>query len=128
MQLLEGENRAANDAIDCSNTDEDLYGAEEYWALPSGGVGDCEDVALYKRELLVQRGLPRGAMTMAIVHHKTTLASHAALLVETTEGTYLLDSLTGEVVLWHLSPYNFESRERQDGTWERYDQDSWSYE
>lgn len=128
MRLLKGENAVANDEIDCNTTDEELYNVEEYWAIPSGGLGDCEDVALYKRELLVRRGLPRGAITIAIVHHKRNLSSHVALLVETTDGTYLLNSLTNEIVLWHRAPYNFESRERPDGTWVRYDQELWTYE
>ncbi|NDW00053.1 MULTISPECIES: transglutaminase-like cysteine peptidase [unclassified Salipiger] len=126
--LLEAANEAARRAIDCSVTDLELYGVEEYWAFPAAGFGDCEDISLYKREWLVQQGLPRGAMTIAIVQHRRTLSSHAVLLVETTYGTYLLDTLENEVDVWHSSPYNFESRERPDGKWERYDQGIWSYD
>lgn len=109
-------------------SDMELYGLEEYWAFPSHGKGDCEDIALFKREQLVRHGLPRAAMTIALVHHKKEMFPHAVLLIETTAGTYLLDNLMTDVVIWHEARYNFEARERQDGTWERYDQSNWVYE
>lgn len=127
-RLLQLENSSANDLLYLEISDQDLYNHEEYWAFPSHGAGDCEDVALFKRESLVGLGIPRGAMTIAIVHHRSNMSPHAVLLVETTRGTYLLDTLENEVVLWHEAPYNFESRERQDGSWERYDQSTWKYE
>ncbi len=37
-------------------TDEDLYGKSEHWTLPVAGRGDCEDVALLKRERLMALG------------------------------------------------------------------------
>ena len=67
-------------------------------------------------------------MTIAIVHHQKAMFPHAVLLVETTAGTFLLDNLDNRVVRWHAAPYNFESRELPDGSWERYDQSNWSYE
>ena len=67
-------------------------------------------------------------MTMAIAQHKRALAAHAVLLVETTSGTYVLNSFTDEVVLWSEAPLNYESRERVAGTWERYDQTLWTFE
>ena len=128
LQVLKSTNTAANQSINYSMTDKELYGLEEYWAFPSDGFGDCEDIALYKRERLVELGLPRGAMTIAIVHHRANMSPHAVLLIETTAGTYLLNSFTDDVVLWHEAPYNFETRERPDGFWERFDQDIWTYE
>ena len=108
--------------------DIDEYQQEEFWSYPQFGNGDCEDIALEKRARLTQFGLPRGALMMAIVHDRKTLNSHGVLLVETTQGTYLLDSIVDQVSLWHLSPYNYESRERQDGRWERFDQGEWVFD
>lgn len=127
-QTLSEVSAAVNASIKCMASDKELYGQEEYWTYPSGGYGDCEDIALEKRARLVERGLPRAAMTMAIVHHKRTLMSHALLLIETTSGTYVLNSFTDKVVLWSEVPYNYEMRERVDGTWERYDQSLWTFE
>jgi predicted transglutaminase-like cysteine proteinase len=108
--------------------DWEAHGVEELWSYPSGGVADCEDYALEKRKRLVDRRLPRAALTMAIVSHKKFLSSHAVLLIETTEGTYVLDNLTNDVLLWNVAPYNYESRERPDGKWDRYDQSYWTYQ
>jgi len=128
MRLLMTANAEVNQAVDCTMNDYELFGFEEYWALPSEGLGDCEDIALFKRERLVELGLPRGALTIAIVRHRENMAPHAVLLAETTAGTYLLNMFTDDVVLWHEAPYNFEARERPDGSWERFDQSNWSYE
>jgi predicted transglutaminase-like cysteine proteinase len=108
--------------------DIDEYQQEEYWSYPHFGKGDCEDIALEKRARLTQSGLPRGALLMAIVHDRKNLSPHGVLLVETTQGTYLLDSIVDQVSLWYRLPYNYESRERQDGTWERFDQVEWVFD
>jgi len=128
LQLLASANAEVNRAIDCRMSDKELFDLEEYWAFPSDELGDCEDIALFKRERLVELGLPRGAITIAIVHHRVNMMSHAVLLVETTAGTYLLDMFTDDIVLWHKAPYNFEARERPDGSWERFDQSTWFYD
>ena len=108
--------------------DADQYGAEEYWALPSSGYGDCEDLALEKRSRLAASGVPRGALRLAIVFHKRHLNSHCILTVETSQGTYILDSYTNRICRWDKTPYNFEVRERADGQWDRFDQTDWRYD
>ena len=64
------------------------YDKEEFWTYPHSGEGDCEDIALEKRERLTKLGIPRGALRIAIGYHKKMLTSHAVILVETTQGTY----------------------------------------
>lgn len=123
--LLSAVNRAVNFEVRFS-LDQIQYGKEEFWTYPISGFGDCEDVALEKRSRLTKLGIPRGAMRMAIVRSKETLASHALLLVETTQGTYALDRRIDEILLWYQVPYNFEARERPDGRWERFDQVLWT--
>jgi predicted transglutaminase-like cysteine proteinase len=105
-----------------------VHGVEELWSYPRQGVGDCEDFALEKRRRLVARGLPRAALTFAIVYHRRMMSPHTVLLVETTAGTYLLDNQVDDVLIWSETPYNFEMRERPDGKWERYDQKIWVFE
>jgi predicted transglutaminase-like cysteine proteinase len=104
------------------------YNAEEYWALPTSGYGDCEDLALEKRSRLVKAGVASGALRLAFVFHRRLLNSHCVLTVETSEGTYVLDSYTDDVSRWDQVPYNFEARERTDGLWDRFDQIDWSYQ
>lgn len=107
--------------------DIESVGQEEDWRYPLQGRGDCEDLALEKRRRLVALGLPRAALTMAIVHHTTRYFSHAVLLVETSAGTWMLDSLSDDIACWDRTPFNFESRERSDGRWDRFDQSVWRH-
>jgi len=127
MEQLAAVNAAVNREIRFV-TDIAQYNAEEYWALPAAGRGDCEDKALEKRRRLVAQGLAPGAMRMALVFHRSLLTSHGILTVETSAGTFVLDSSDDEVRRWDRVPYNFESRERPDGQWERFDQSHWTYQ
>ena len=97
-------------------------GEEDYWSLPEDCVGDCEDIALEKRRRLVEAGLPRAALTLAIVFHETRLFAHAVLLVESDAGTFVLDNLSHALRCWNDVPYFFTRRERSDGRWTRYEQ------
>lgn len=124
MQLV---NKAVNREIEFT-LDRDQYGLEEYWNYPRSGRGDCEDVALEKRARLVRRGIPRGALRLAIVYHRQLLSAHCVLTLETDAGTYVLDSFSDRAALWCESCYNFEARERADGRWERYDQGAWVFD
>jgi predicted transglutaminase-like cysteine proteinase len=126
MDSLRTINAALNDEIEFT-LDIEQYNFEEHWALPDSGRGDCEDMALEKRSRLVRLGLAPGALRLALVFHRTQLNSHCVLTVETTGGTYLLDSFTNEVLRWDRTPYNFEARERPDGSWDRFDQTRWRY-
>lgn len=108
--------------------DASQYGAEEYWDLPASGFGDCEDLALEKRSRLTVSGIASGALRLAFVFHKRHLNSHCILTVETSQGTFILDSFIDEVLRWDQVPYNYEARERTDGLWDRFDQLGWKYE
>lgn len=123
---LDTVNRAVNHEIRFM-PDTDCSGEEEHWAYPVHGHGDCEDFALEKRRRLVAIGLPRAAFTMAIVHHRARLFSHAVLLAETDNGTLVLDNMNSDIVCWNRIPFNFEMRERTDGRWTRFDQRTWHW-
>lgn len=127
MQTISATNAAVNREVQFV-LDAEQYDVEEYWTLPSSGRGDCEDKALEKRSRLAKQGLPRGAMRLAIGFHKQLLISHCLLSLETSDGTYTLDSLTDEVFVWDQAPYNYEMRERPDGKWDRFDQTQWAHE
>lgn len=103
--------------------DPDQYDQEEFWNIPSSGMGDCEDNALEKRRRLALLGLSRGSMSMATAFHKTQLYAHGLLIIETDKGSLVLDQDNDEVLLWHETVYGFESRERVDGSWEYFVQD-----
>jgi predicted transglutaminase-like cysteine proteinase len=89
------------------------YGVGEHWALPlAEGVaaGDCEDYVLEKRRALLALGVPRRALTIAIV---TTAQGedHAVLVVSTRAGDFVLDNLSGQVRRWDEVPYAWRSRQ-----------------
>lgn len=60
---------------------------------------------------------------MTTAFHREQFYAHALLLVETDQGTFVLDQDRPQVQLWHQTPYIFEARERSDGSWERFAQD-----
>lgn len=126
-QSIQQTNARINEEIKFMS-DVEQYGEEEYWSYPHSGRGDCEDKALLKKRRLGEQGIPSGALRLAIAHHNKRLSSHCILTLEALEGTYVLDTLTNELRLWHQTPYNFEMRERVDGNWERFDQGIWTFE
>jgi predicted transglutaminase-like cysteine proteinase len=80
-----------------SRSDRQIFGVADYWALPferkGSPLGDCEDFVLQKRQILLSRGLPPSALSIAIVKVSDG-TTHAVLLVETNSGVYVLDSLS----------------------------------
>lgn len=122
--LLERINREVNAQVRFE-PDLERSGEEDRWDYPCAGKGDCEDIALEKRRRLVAAGLPRGAFTMAIAHHRASFFSHAVLLAQTARGTFVLNGLGDALLCWDRVPFNFETREHPDGRWSRYDQRGW---
>ena len=121
---------AANKEVNARCTfapDLEWRGEENIWSFPFRGRGDCEDFALEKRRLLASVGIPRAAMTLAIVHHATQLYSHVVLLIETQGGTFVLDNLNDQIACWSEAHFYFEGRERTDGRWDWYEQSKWKF-
>jgi predicted transglutaminase-like cysteine proteinase len=94
-QILKDVNAFVNSRVR-SVSDIRHYGVEDFWELPiedGGSAGDCEDYVLEKRKLLMARGFPMGALSIALVRTSWN-ESHAVLLVSTDRGAYVLDNLT----------------------------------
>ena len=91
-------------------SDLDRYGLEERWTMPLafdlGKFGDCEDFALEKRRLLLEMGIPEGALALATTTSKAT-GSHALLVTRTTQGDYVLDNTTPWVLPWTETDYKW---------------------
>jgi predicted transglutaminase-like cysteine proteinase len=73
-------------------SDEVLYGRPEYWSLPAGTRGDCEDYALAKYDQLRRLGIAGGAMSLIYGKLKSTGEGHAVLSVHTDRGLLVLGS------------------------------------
>lgn len=78
-------------------TDREIYGTAERWALPSSGLGDCEDLALEKMRRLLDLGVPADRVVMAIVLDRHG-ENHAVLILHLGDAEIVLDSLTDRVV------------------------------
>lgn len=87
-------------------TDSAQYGVGDYWALPTARGGDCEDIAMLKKERLVQAGLPAQDLMIASVLDKSR-DNHAVLVVRTEIGDFVLDNLTNSVLPWERTGYTF---------------------
>lgn len=90
--------RRVNSGVNLSirmDTDEEIYGVTDFWAYPREGRGDCEDVALEKRRLLLQSGLPASAVLLVVVLDK--VGGHVVLVVRTTTGDLVLDNVTENI-------------------------------
>lgn len=111
-RLLTAINRKVNSAI-MPQTDEEQWGVIESWDYPDSGKGDCEDYALLKRRLLVEAGLPRRALRLAVVLDENG-EGHAVLMVRTDRGDLILDNKRDAVLPWLATGYVFVKRESQD--------------
>lgn len=91
-----------------------LYDREEWWAYPDSRGGDCEDFALAKQKLLIERGWAPENLLIAVVREWNG-DGHAVLVVKTDRGEFVLDNKNWEVVAWQDAPYQWikrQSRER----------------
>lgn len=108
LSELDEINRRVNAQI-APATDQELYGTAEHWTLPSDR-GDCEDYALLKRQLLVQRGWPSSVLLMTVVRDERG-DGHAVLTARTSQGDLILDNKVSDIRIWHKTGYRFVMRQ-----------------
>ncbi|MCY1646222.1 transglutaminase-like cysteine peptidase [Caulobacter sp. SL161] len=113
MKLLNRINQQVNRDVKKAN-DSDLYGQEEYWALPrmvDGKLyGDCEDYVLEKRRQLIAAGVSESALSIAVAVTARG-EGHAVLMVSLKSGDWVLDNLTPWATPW--ADLNYRWVERQ---------------
>ncbi len=108
LSELDEINRLVNSAVE-PVTDIDAYGVEEFWTLPTT-EGDCEDYALLKREMLIERGWPASALLLTVVRDEQG-EGHAVLTARTTHGDFILDNKVEDVRIWNATGYQFVMRQ-----------------
>jgi predicted transglutaminase-like cysteine proteinase len=111
--LVVSVNREVNQRI-MAISDRDHWGVEDRWNYPDDGAGDCEDIQLLKRKLLIERGLPRRALRMTVVIDEEG-AGHAVMMVRTDRGDFILDNRRMSVLPWTQTGYVYVKAEGQDG-------------
>jgi len=98
---VEAINRWVNRTIEFGE-DRDVYGQADYWAPASEtfrrGVGDCEDFAIAKMELLSALGISREKMRLVVARDLVRNADHAVLIVTLTDGAVMLDNMTDRLL------------------------------
>ncbi|MDR7230973.1 putative transglutaminase-like cysteine proteinase [Caulobacter sp. BE264] len=113
MKLLNKVNQQVNRDVRKAN-DSDLYGQEEYWALPrliDGKLyGDCEDFALEKRRQLIAAGVPESSLSLAVAVTARG-EGHAVLMVSLKSGDWVLDNLTPWATPWADLNYRWVQRQ-----------------
>lgn len=105
--------KAANRLVNRSirrGSDATVYGAPDYWQAGLGGRGDCEDYVLTKRRVLIERGIPAEALSIALVRTRWG-EDHAVLLVATPDGEYVLDNLSPWIDRWDAVDYDWRQRQ-----------------
>jgi len=107
-EQLDHVNRAINRLIEPA-TDQEIFGIAEYWTLPMTR-GDCEDYALLKRQVLMQRGWPASALLITVVRDEKN-DGHAILTARTSKGDFILDNKFDDVRPWHAVAYTFIMRQ-----------------
>lgn len=109
--LLNSVNHEVNNSI-TQVTDMEGFGVLENWRIPNvksfiSDIGDCEDFALAKRKILIERyGFNRNALSMAVLRRPEG-DIHAVLMVRTSYGDYVLDNLETKVLPWHDTGYQW---------------------
>ena len=109
--LLDDVNRQVNNSV-TQVTDIDGFGVVENWRIPNlnsftRDIGDCEDFALAKRKVLMERyGFNRNALSISVLRRPQGDV-HAVLMVRTSYGDYVLDNLERDVLPWHKTGYQW---------------------
>ena len=111
--VLTQANERVNSSI-LAVTDQDHWGVLDRWDYPDDGLGDCEDIQLLKRKLLVQAGLPHRALRMTAVIDDQG-QGHAVLMVLTDQGDFILDNKRNAILPWQRTSYTFIKREGTNG-------------
>lgn len=108
LSELDEVNRWVNRAVEPA-TDQEIYGVSELWVYPTDR-GDCEDYALLKQKILIERGWPKGSLLLTVVRDEKG-EGHAVLTARTAQGDFVLDNKVDEVRLWSTSGYYFIMRQ-----------------
>jgi predicted transglutaminase-like cysteine proteinase len=94
-------------------SDMEHWGVVDRWDYPMDGKGDCEDYALLKRKMLIERGFPRQALLITVVRDQQN-EGHAILTVKTNAGEFILDNLNDDVKPIGRIAYRLVKRQSQE--------------
>ncbi|MGV8997879.1 MAG: transglutaminase-like cysteine peptidase [Parvibaculaceae bacterium] len=94
-------------------SDQDNYGVSEEWTYPNARGGDCEDLALLKRKMLIERGWSPSDLLITVVREWNG-EGHAILVVDTDKGDMVLDNKNWAIISWNEAPYTWVKRQSRE--------------
>jgi predicted transglutaminase-like cysteine proteinase len=86
------------------------FGQRDLWrasGIARGAVGDCEDIALEKRRLLIAAGAPADRLFLAVAYGRGGVGLHLVLIARTERGDVVLDSRSSSITPWSNAPYTW---------------------
>ncbi len=113
---------AVNELVNTTHAYSGETGGDNWKVMADGETGDCEDFALTKAKLLLDKGYPASALHIEIAFIEGSLTpnvGHAWLVVQTTGGDYALDLNSNKVTInssLKFGDKEFFSRRRQIGS------------
>jgi len=91
-------------------SDETRFAQHDLWrasGIARGAAGDCEDIALEKRKLLVDAGVPADRLFLAVAYGRGKVGLHLVLIARTDKGDVVLDSRSSAITPWSNAPYTW---------------------
>lgn len=104
LELLERVNQRVNASIVSKSK---AYGSslEDTWTI-APDRGDCNDYAVTKRHELLRRGFPSSALRLSVTKTAAGIG-HLVLVVVTTKGDLVMDSLADAIQPWQSTDYQW---------------------
>lgn len=100
-------NTLVNNSIE-QLTDQQIYNVVEHWTYPDR-MGDCEDLVLLKRFMLIKRGWDPANLLITVARQPNG-EGHAVLTARTDRGDFILDNLRDPVMRWDQTEYRYLKR------------------
>lgn len=98
-------------------SDRTRFGRLDVWqasGISRGATGDCEDIALEKRKLLIDAGVPADRLFLAVAYGRARLGLHVVLIARTDLGDVVLDSRSSSITFWSDAPYTWIAMQLAD--------------
>ena len=86
------------------------FARKDVWqasGIGRGAAGDCEDIALEKRKLLLEAGIPADRLFLAVAYGRGGVGLHLVLIARTDDGDVVLDSRSATITPWSNAPYTW---------------------
>lgn len=98
-------------------SDQTRFARSDVWqpsGIDRGARGDCEDLALEKRKLLIEAGFPADRLFLALAYGQQGVGLHLVLVARTDREDVVLDSRSHTIQPWSAAPYTWIAMQRPE--------------